>query len=62
MPDPRPGERWERFRDRCVPEVIRDGTAEDSDQAVAVCRSMFDQAREAEVLLYRLRSGGSDPG
>ena len=41
MPDPRPGETRADFLDRCIPIVIDDGTAQDGDQAVAVCISMF---------------------
>lgn len=29
---------------RCVPVVIRDGTTDRPDQAVAICSSMWDQA------------------
>jgi hypothetical protein len=34
--------------ERCIPIVIDDGTAEDSDQAVAACSSMWEEAREGE--------------
>jgi hypothetical protein len=45
MPTPQEGEGRDEFMERCVPVVIDDGTAEDSDQAVAVCSSMWEEAR-----------------
>jgi HK97 family phage prohead protease len=34
---------------RCVPIVIEDGTAEDGDQAVAVCASIWKRAKEGKM-------------
>jgi len=48
MPTPREGEERDEFMERCIPQVIDDGTAEDQDQAVAVCSSMWEQAQEGE--------------
>jgi hypothetical protein len=48
MPDPLQGENRNDFISRCIPIVIKDGTAEDSDQAVAVCNSMWEQAKKSE--------------
>ena len=44
MPTPRAGESKDDFIERCIPVVLEDGTADDSDQAVAVCNSMWEQA------------------
>ena len=33
MPDPREGESRKEFVSRCIPIVLKDGTAEDQDQA-----------------------------
>ncbi len=43
MPTPHEGETRADFLDRCIPMVISEGTAKDSDQAVAICISMFDK-------------------
>jgi len=47
MPEPRSGESRSDFIERCIPIVLEDGTAEDQDQAVAVCISMWDQGKGA---------------
>src|SRR5262245_21802159 len=45
MPTPKPSEvTKDEWMDRCIPQVIEDGTADDSDQAVAICSSMWEQA------------------
>lgn len=46
MPTPKPGESRDDFVSRCVPIVIEDETADDSDQAVAICNSMWEQEQE----------------
>ncbi len=43
MPTPRRGESRSDFVSRCIPEVIDDGTAQDPEQAVAVCNSIWEQ-------------------
>jgi HK97 family phage prohead protease len=56
MPTPNEGESRDDFVSRCIPIVLEDGTAEDQDQAVAVCNSMWEEAQakvnwtRAEVL------------
>lgn len=35
---------------RCIPVVLDDGTAADSDQAVAVCSSMWDDATKGDTM------------
>jgi HK97 family phage major capsid protein len=47
MPNPKEGESREEFVERCIPIVMDDGTAEDSKQAVAVCNSMWEQAKKS---------------
>jgi len=42
MPTPHAGESRKEFVSRCIPIVIDEGTAGDSDQAVAVCNSMWE--------------------
>src|SRR5262252_8874666 len=48
MPTPDPqNETRQEFMDRCVPQVIADGTAADGAQASAICSSMWDDAKKA---------------
>ena len=46
MPTPQADESQEDFVSRCIPVVLEDGTAEDQEQAAAVCYSMWREARE----------------
>lgn len=43
MPEPKEGEKREDFLERCIPVVLEDGTAKDSEQAVAICSAMFER-------------------
>jgi len=45
MPIPISGESRTDFISRCVSKVIEDGTAEDGDQAIAICISMWDNRK-----------------
>lgn len=47
MPKPRKDEGHKDFVDRCIPIVIKDGTAKDGSQGKAVCESMWKSARTA---------------
>ena len=42
MPTPRKEETRKEFIERCVPEVIEDGTAKDGKQANAVCINIWE--------------------
>jgi len=46
MPEPKEGESQKDFVKRCIPIVMDDGTADDNDQAVAICYSMWKQAHK----------------
>src|SRR5262245_47027937 len=49
MPTPRPSEETkDEWMQRCIPQVLEDGTADDTDQAAAICSSMWEQATKAE--------------
>lgn len=48
MPSPRAGESESDFVGRCIPQVIQDGTAENQQQAAAICYSMW---RERNVTI-----------
>ena len=45
MPEPKEGETEKQFVSRCIPIVMEDGTAEDNEQAAAVCHSMWGKSR-----------------
>jgi hypothetical protein len=49
MPTPGPNEKQDDFVSRCIPIVLRDGTAKDQAQAAAVCNSMWQQAQKAST-------------
>jgi len=49
MPTPREGETRQKFIQRCIPQVIRDGTAEDGTQGAAVCHSIWRQNKRGEA-------------
>ena len=42
MPKPNPGESRKDFINRCIPIVIREGTARDGSQGNAICNSIWD--------------------
>lgn len=42
-PSPIEGEDHDAFIERCIPIVISDGTADDPEQAIAICESLWDQ-------------------
>ena len=46
MPTPNRGESENDFVQRCIPMVIREGTAKDGSQAAAICHSMFRQQHQ----------------
>lgn len=48
MPQPKEGETQKEFVARCIPVVLEDETADDQDQAVAVCHSMWEKAQEGK--------------
>ena len=41
MPTPRKEETETEFVQRCIPIVLNEGTASDSSQAAAICRSLY---------------------
>ena len=48
MPTPNTGETRSAFVSRCVPIVLKEGTAKDNKQAVAVCHSMWDKSKKSK--------------
>jgi len=51
MPKPKQGESKDDYISRCVPIVLEEGTAESNDQAVAICSSMYDDAKAASEMV-----------
>ena len=49
MPRPGKNEKKKDFIKRCVPIVIEDGTAKDSDQAVAICNSLWEKKKMTDT-------------
>lgn len=50
MPTPQPDETHDEFIHRCIPVVLDDGTADDEDQAVAICNSIWDRKDEVSEM------------
>jgi len=48
MPNPKPNESRDDFVTRCVPVVLDDESAEDQDQAVAMCNSIWKQSKKEQ--------------
>jgi hypothetical protein len=47
MPDPLDDESHDDFIERCIPIVLDEGTASDSDQAVAICNSLWEEDKKS---------------
>lgn len=48
MPEPNPNESEKDFVDRCIPVVLKEGTAKDGSQANAICHSMYEQHQKKQ--------------
>jgi hypothetical protein len=46
MPKPKPSETQAEFIERCIPIVLEEGTADDANQAYAVCLSMWENEKK----------------
>lgn len=46
MPTPTKDESEKHFVDRCIPFVLKDGTAKDQKQAIAICYSIFEESKK----------------
>jgi hypothetical protein len=46
MPKPLPGQSQDDFIATCIPQVIDEGTAETQEQAIAICYSMWEEAKK----------------
>jgi hypothetical protein len=50
MPTPKAGESEKEYIARCVPTVMKEGTAKDPKQAAAICYSMWREHKEGKAL------------
>lgn len=46
MPTPKPEEKLSEYLQRCIPERQHEHPDEDNDQSVAICASMYRQAKK----------------
>lgn len=46
MPKPKKNESEKKYVKRCIPQVIKEGTAKKPSQAAAVCHSMYDRSKK----------------
>jgi HK97 family phage prohead protease len=51
MPTPRKGEPEKQYVSRCIPVVLKEGTAKDSSQAAAICHSLYKQHHKKSTKL-----------
>lgn len=55
MPTVKKDETYDDWMQRCIPYVIDEGTAEDEQQAAAICNSMWEkQSNNLQKLLKKL--------
>jgi len=52
MPTPQPGETQEDFIGRCIPMVLDDETAQDNEQAIAICNSMWEENQQERAMPF----------
>lgn len=47
MPNPGKNESHDKYISRCIPIVLKEGTAKDQDQAVAICNSIWSEDKKS---------------
>lgn len=63
MPTPDDGETYDEFLDRCIEQVLADGTADDEDQATAICESIWSDTmdeRQAKTVIHKTHASAAD--
>jgi ATP-dependent protease ClpP protease subunit len=55
---PKKGEKKKDFMDRCIPMVLKEGTAEDDSQANAMCNSMWEDGKKEKESAMATRDDG----
>lgn len=58
MPTPQQDETQEEFIARCIPAVLDEGTAEDQEQAAAICYSYWREAMSDKTVTIKALEGG----
>jgi HK97 family phage prohead protease len=53
-PNPANFDSRDEFLEVCIPQVLSEGTAEDNDQAVAICSSMWEERSKEEPEMRRM--------
>ena len=48
MPTPSKNEEQSKFISRCIPIVLKEGTAKDSKQAAAICHSIWRESKKTK--------------
>lgn len=51
MPTPKPNESKDDFLSRCIPQVLDEGTAENGEQATAICSNMYNDSKKSKKSL-----------
>lgn len=46
MPAVQKGESRKKYVSRCIPAVLKEGTAKDNKQAAAICHSMYSRHKK----------------
>lgn len=49
MPKPTENETENEFINRCIPEVINDGTTNNPQQAFAICQSIYERHNKTKL-------------
>ena len=56
MPTPEKDEKKKDFIERCIPIVIKDGTAKDGTQANAICNSIWDESKKEAAMYVNIKN------
>jgi hypothetical protein len=54
MPYPKKDEKKSDYISRCIPYVIKEGTAKDEKQAAAICYSMWEKHETSENIINKI--------
>jgi hypothetical protein len=54
MPTPNENETEQEFVSRCIPIVINEGTAQSTEQAFAICQSMYERNSKMVEILNKI--------
>lgn len=58
MPTPNKNETQKDFINRCIPYVLKDGTAKDEKQAAAICHSLWRKRHSDSRNTYKVVNSG----